>query len=60
MFRWVRLTITRSHALRLPRPSYIESLLGFVDSRVERVALKDLWMQRWHHGFVPNPEVTMP
>ncbi len=34
--------------------------LGFVDSRVERVPLRQLWVQKWHQGFVPNPDVTLP
>ena len=34
--------------------------LGFVDSRVERVPLRELWLQKWHRGFVPNPDVSLP
>jgi prepilin-type N-terminal cleavage/methylation domain-containing protein len=34
--------------------------LGFVDSRVDRVPLKELWLQRWHRTFTPNPDITLP
>ncbi|MBM4027760.1 MAG: type II secretion system protein [Planctomycetes bacterium] len=34
--------------------------LGFVDTHAERVPLKELWAQKWHRGFVPNPEITLP
>jgi len=34
--------------------------IGFVDSRVERVPLEDLWAQKWHKNFKPNSDVTIP
>jgi len=34
--------------------------IGFVDTRVERVPLKDLWIQKWHRTFAPNPNVSLP
>lgn len=34
--------------------------LGFVDSRVERVPLKELWIQKWHRYFIGNPDVSIP
>jgi len=34
--------------------------IGFVDSRVDRVPLKELWTLQWHHRFVPNYDVAMP
>jgi prepilin-type N-terminal cleavage/methylation domain-containing protein len=34
--------------------------LGFVDTHVERVPLKELWAQKWHRSFVLNPAVSMP
>jgi prepilin-type N-terminal cleavage/methylation domain-containing protein len=34
--------------------------LGFVDSRVERVALQELWTHKWHRTFTPNPDVALP
>ena len=34
--------------------------LGFADTHVERVPLNELWLQRWHRTFVPNPAVSMP
>ncbi|GEM_PF-2889522 len=33
--------------------------LGFVDSRVERVPLKELWTQKWHRRFIANPEISI-
>jgi len=34
--------------------------VGFVDSRVSRVPLKELWTLQWHQGFAPNPDIAMP
>jgi len=34
--------------------------IGFVDSRVERVRLEDLWIQKWHRNFKPNSDVSIP
>ncbi len=34
--------------------------LGFVDSRVERVPLKELWIQKWHRHFIGNSDVSIP
>ena len=34
--------------------------LGFVDSRVDRVPLNELWLQKWHQTFTPNPDITLP
>lgn len=33
--------------------------IGFVDSRVERVSLKDLWTLRWHRQFKPNNSISI-
>ena len=34
--------------------------LGFVDSRVDRVPLKELWLLKWHRTFAPNPDIVLP
>jgi len=34
--------------------------IGFVDSRVERVYLQELWTLKWHRHFKPNPNVSIP
>jgi prepilin-type N-terminal cleavage/methylation domain-containing protein len=34
--------------------------IGFVDTRVERVRLEDLWMLRWHKKFTPVKTVSIP
>jgi len=34
--------------------------LGFADSHVERVPLKELWLHKWHRTFAPNPAVVVP
>jgi prepilin-type N-terminal cleavage/methylation domain-containing protein/prepilin-type processing-associated H-X9-DG protein len=34
--------------------------IGFVDSRVERVYLEDLWTLKWHRHFNPNYEISIP
>ena len=34
--------------------------VGFVDSRVERVYLEDLWTLKWHQHFKPNRDVSLP
>lgn len=34
--------------------------IGFVDSRVERVPLEELWIQKWHKNFKPNSDVSIP
>lgn len=34
--------------------------IGFVDSRVERVSLKELWTLKWHQRFKPNNDVSIP
>jgi prepilin-type processing-associated H-X9-DG protein len=34
--------------------------IGFVDSRVERVPLEELWTQKWHKNFKPNSDVSIP
>ncbi len=33
--------------------------LGFADSHVERVPLKDLWLKKWHQHFMPRAEVNI-
>ena len=34
--------------------------VGFVDSRVERVYLEELWTLKWHKNFKPNYDVSLP
>ncbi|UCG59979.1 MAG: type II secretion system protein [Phycisphaerales bacterium] len=34
--------------------------VGFVDSRVDRVPLEELWTLKWHQNFIPNPDVAIP
>jgi len=34
--------------------------IGFVDSRVERVYLEELWTLKWHEHFIPNYDVSVP
>ncbi len=34
--------------------------VSFVDSRVSRVPLKELWSLQWHQGFAPNHDIVMP
>ncbi len=34
--------------------------IGFVDTRVDRVYLEDLWTLKWHRLFRPNPDVSIP
>jgi prepilin-type N-terminal cleavage/methylation domain-containing protein/prepilin-type processing-associated H-X9-DG protein len=34
--------------------------IGYADGHVSRVKLKDLWIQIWHQGFIPNPGITLP
>jgi len=34
--------------------------IGFVDSRVERVTLEELWALKWHQHFKPNSDVSIP
>jgi len=34
--------------------------LGFVDTHVDRVPLKELWTRKWHHRFIPNLNVSVP
>lgn len=34
--------------------------IGFVDSRVARVSLEDLWTLRWHKQFKPIKRVSIP
>ena len=34
--------------------------IGFVDSRVERVFLEELWTLKWHRRFKPNNDVSVP
>ena len=34
--------------------------IGFVDSRVERVFLEELWILKWHQCFKPNSDVSIP
>jgi len=34
--------------------------LGYVDTHAARVPLQELWSQRWHRTFAPNPTVTLP
>ena len=34
--------------------------IGYADGHIARVRLKDLWIQIWHQGFVPNYNVKMP
>jgi len=34
--------------------------IGYADGHIARVKLKDLWIQLWHQGFVPNRNVKLP
>ena len=34
--------------------------IGFVDTRVERVQLEELWTLKWHRCFKPNSDVSIP
>lgn len=34
--------------------------IGFVDSHVDRIYLKDLWVQKWHRNFIPNDDISIP
>jgi prepilin-type N-terminal cleavage/methylation domain-containing protein len=34
--------------------------IGFVDSRVERVRLEELWTLKWHQEFRPRHDVSIP
>jgi prepilin-type N-terminal cleavage/methylation domain-containing protein len=34
--------------------------VGFVDSRVSRIPLKELWSLQWHRGFAPNLDIALP
>lgn len=34
--------------------------IGFVDSHVNRIYLKDLWIQKWHRNFIPNDDISIP
>ena len=34
--------------------------IGFVDSRVERVRLEELWILKWHQRFKPSSDVSIP
>ncbi|MBN2132462.1 MAG: type II secretion system protein [Sedimentisphaerales bacterium] len=34
--------------------------VGFVDTHVDRVPLKELWTLSWHQHFIPNPDITIP
>ena len=34
--------------------------LGFVDTHVDRVPLKELWTLKWHRRFIPNPDISLP
>ena len=34
--------------------------VGFVDSRVERVYLEELWTLKWHQHFEPNRDISLP
>ena len=34
--------------------------IGFVDSNVDRIYLKDLWIQKWHRNFIPNDDISIP
>ena len=34
--------------------------VGFVDTRVDRVPLRELWTLQWHHHFTPNPDISIP
>jgi prepilin-type processing-associated H-X9-DG protein len=34
--------------------------LGYADGHIAKVKLKNLWIQIWHQGFVPNYNVKMP
>ena len=34
--------------------------IGFVDTRVDRIYLEDLWTLKWHRLFKPNPDVSIP
>jgi len=33
--------------------------IGFVDSRVDKVRLEELWTLRWHKMFKPSKRVSM-
>jgi prepilin-type N-terminal cleavage/methylation domain-containing protein len=34
--------------------------IGYTDGHIGKVKLKELWIQSWHRGFVPNRNVKMP
>jgi len=34
--------------------------IGFVDSRVDRVPLQELWTLQWHQRFVPDYDISLP
>ena len=34
--------------------------IGYADGHVAKVKLKNLWIQIWHQGYVPNYNVKMP
>ena len=34
--------------------------IGYADGHIARVKLKDLWIQIWHQGFIPNRNVKLP
>jgi len=34
--------------------------IGYVDGHIAKVKLKELWIQMWHQGFVPNRNVKLP
>lgn len=34
--------------------------LAYTDGHVGRAALRELWMQNWHNGYVRNPDVRLP
>ena len=34
--------------------------IGYADGHIAKAKLKDLWIQIWHQGFVPNRNVKLP
>jgi len=34
--------------------------IGYADGHIAKVTLRDLWVQIWHQGFVPNRTVKLP
>ena len=34
--------------------------IGYTDGHIAKVKLRNLWIQNWHQGFVPNHNVKLP